>query len=128
MGAQDEAAEVPALKVRFLERKNVIIEGAKCAVGPMLHPLIERLDDLMPEVVATWIGGNHRLALFIRKVVIAAAHYIHSRPACTKAISGCMCSGTPGVVWRAMAVQTLSISLSEKIGRASCRERGLQDE
>jgi hypothetical protein len=44
-----------------------------CAVGPMLHPMIERLDDLMLEVVTTWIGG-------IRKVVIAAAYYIHSRP------------------------------------------------
>src|SRR3546814_16993202 len=90
----------------------------------MLHPLIERLDDLMPEVVATWIGGNHRLALFIRKVVIAAAHYIHSRPACTKAISGCMCSGTPGVVGRAMAVQTRSEE--RRVGKecvSKCRSR-----
>ena len=69
-----------ALKVWILECKNIIVKGAKCTVGPMLHPVIERLDDLMLEVVTTWIGGNHRLALVIRKVVIAAAHYIHSRP------------------------------------------------
>jgi hypothetical protein len=42
MLAQDDAAEVTALKVWILECKNIIVKGAKCAVGPMLHPMIER--------------------------------------------------------------------------------------
>ena len=44
----------------------------------MLHPVIECFDDLMPEVVAAWIGGNHSRTLFIREVVIVAARHIHS--------------------------------------------------
>jgi hypothetical protein len=37
------------------------------------------LDDLMLEVGAAWIGGDYRLALVIRELVIAAGRYIHSR-------------------------------------------------
>src|SRR5262245_11483069 len=44
----------------------------------MLQPFIECFDDLMREVAATWIGGNHSLTLFIREVIIVAARHIHS--------------------------------------------------
>src|SRR5262245_66247044 len=44
----------------------------------MLQPFIECFDDLMREVAATWIGGNHSLTLFIRELVIVAARHIHS--------------------------------------------------
>src|SRR5262245_33214559 len=46
----------------------------------MLQPLIECFEDLMREVMATWIGGNHSLTLFIGELVIVAARHIHSGP------------------------------------------------
>jgi hypothetical protein len=76
---QDDAAEVHAVKRRVLEREDIIVKGAKCTVWPMLHPMVESVDDPDLEVRAARMGGDDRLALLIGEPVIAAAGHVHSR-------------------------------------------------
>jgi hypothetical protein len=72
-----DAAEVRALKAAVFERQNVIVDGTERTVRAMLHPVIERLDDIILEVGATWVRREYRFALSVSEPIIGDAEHVH---------------------------------------------------
>ena len=58
-GVQDDLAEIGALELRIFVCQHVIVHGAKGAIRPMLHTVIEGVDNVLFEVIAAGMGGHH---------------------------------------------------------------------
>src|SRR5258708_34150080 len=84
MGAADHAAEILRLERRVLVREHVRIDRAKGGLGPVPHPIIEGLDDLLLEVARTRVSVDHGPALVVRELAIGDAHYVHLDAARTR--------------------------------------------
>lgn len=104
----DDAAEVAAVEMRVLVREDVGLDVAEGSVGLMLDAVIEGLDDILLEVVGAGMGVDNLFSFGI--AVFGVSQSEHSTPAVTRATTGCMCCGMPGVVCSAMAVQTRSMT------------------
>ena len=76
-GGRNDATEVQALKAGVFERQNIIVDSAKRTIRTMLHSLIESLDDIRFEVIATRISIHNRLPLVFRELVIGKAQHVH---------------------------------------------------
>src|SRR5690242_481876 len=63
----------------------------------------------MSAVVTT----HHCFAISFSKFRVSDSEHTHFCAAVTNAIIGCMCCGIPGVIYNAIAVQTMSTSCSE---------------
>src|SRR5712671_4876388 len=76
-GGADYAAEILRLERRVLVGEHVRIDRAKGGLGPVPHPIVEGLDDLLLEVARARVSVNHGPALVVRELVIGDAHYVH---------------------------------------------------
>src|ERR1700704_4845821 len=112
-GPADDAAEVAAVEMRLLVRKDVGLDVAEGRIGLVLDAVVEGLDDVFFEMLRAGMALHDRLALDVAVFGIGQPQHVHLTPAVTSATTGCMCCGIPGVVWRAIAVQTVAISASE---------------
>src|SRR5258708_38266498 len=75
-GGADHAAEILRLERRVLVGKHVRIDRAKGGLGPVPHPIVEGLDDLLLEVARTRVSVDHGLAVVVRELVIGDARYV----------------------------------------------------
>src|SRR3977135_4008182 len=76
-GVEYDAAEVGGLEAPVLEGQYVIVDGAERTVRAMLHPIIEGLDDIVFEVVATRVRCDHRFALGVGELLIGDPEHVH---------------------------------------------------
>jgi hypothetical protein len=76
-GGADQAAEILRLERRVLVGEHVRIDRAKGGLGPVPHPIVEGLDDLLLEVARTRVSVDHGPALVVRELVIGDAHDVH---------------------------------------------------
>jgi hypothetical protein len=75
--AEAHAAEVVRLERRVLVSEHVRIDCAKGGLGPVPHPIVEGLDDLLLEAARTRMSVDDGPALLVRELVIGDAHYVH---------------------------------------------------
>src|SRR5882672_10111658 len=106
----DHAAEIAACEGGILIRENIGFHIAERRLRLVLDAVIEGLDDVFLEMRSTRMCMHHRLALRVAVLGILNPSTSISTPAVTRATTGCMCCGMPGVVCKAIAVQTVSIS------------------
>src|SRR5882672_2357726 len=103
----DHAAEIAAPEGRILIRENIGFHIAERRLRLMLDAVIEGLDDVFFEMRCPRMCMHPRLALRIAVLGTAKPEHIHS---VTRATTGCTCCGMRGVVCKAIASQTVSIS------------------
>ena len=66
-GVQDDLAKIGALELRIFVSQHVIVHGAKGAIRPMLHAVIEGVNNVLFEVIAAGMGGHHaKPQLFVK--------------------------------------------------------------
>src|ERR1700694_580393 len=109
-GAADHAAEIAAPKRWILIGKNIGFHVAESRLRLVLDAVIERLDDVFLELCRTRVGMHHRLALGIAEFGITEAKHVHFNTDRHECHDRVHVLGMPGVVCKAIAVQTVSIS------------------
>ena len=107
MRAANHAAKISAHEVGILVGQDIGLHIAESGIRLMFDPLVEGLDGVFLEMGRTGISGDHGLALSVGKLESTSI----STPAVSRAITGSMCTGMPGVVCSAIAVQTRSMLL-----------------
>ena len=76
-GVQDDLAKIGALELRIFVCQHVIVHGAKGAIRPMLHAVIEGVNNVLFEVIAAGMGGHHAKPLLFAEILIGNAENIH---------------------------------------------------
>jgi hypothetical protein len=84
-------------------RQDIGLHIAESAFWFVFSPVIKSLDDIFFETGRARIGRDYGIALRFCEFVIGDADNVHFDPAVTRAICGCMCTGTPGAVCNAIA-------------------------
>jgi len=64
-GPEDYFAKISTLEVRVLKRKHIIIHGAESAVCPVLHSLVEGIDDVLLEARAARVSSDNSLSILV---------------------------------------------------------------
>src|ERR1700710_2758175 len=68
--AENNAAEVHAAELRIFQRKHVVVDGAEGRVRTVLHPFVERVDNLFLEVGRARMGCHHVATLLLSELVV----------------------------------------------------------
>ena len=76
-GVQDDLAKIGALELQIFVCQHVIVHSAKGAIRPMLHAVIEGVNNVLFEVIAAGMGGHHAKPLLFVKVIIGEPENVH---------------------------------------------------
>ena len=106
---KDDTAKVGPFEFRVEQREHVVVHGSPGGLGLVAESIVKGVDDLLLEVIPARMCVDYRFSVGVGLIKVAKSENIISTPAVTRATSGFLCLGMPGVVCSAMASQTTSI-------------------
>src|SRR5260221_76192 len=101
------------MEVRFLVGDYVGLDIAEGCLRFVLDAVVERLDDVFLEPLGARVGVDCGLTLGVAVFRIGQAEHLHFNAGRNQSDYGVMYWGITGVVWSAIAVQTVSMSAGE---------------